>query len=205
MSNTTRIDEIRARQQAATPGHWGTHYDGTGTYYISAGLRPTPTGTVCDAVVAAVRSEHGDEQAYHDARFIADAREDLAFLLDRVDELEAALAAACPQPETAAAPPQPTGWDQATFRCGQCGTVRTADTEADYLRVVGDHHAAHELAARLDPVERRGFTSVLRVILNDAGLGAEFLALVDQQAEQTATRADEPRNPAPTTRTAGRI
>ncbi|MFJ8855685.1 hypothetical protein [Streptomyces sp. NPDC102437] len=191
MSVTTRIAEIRAREQAATPGHWGTHYDGTGTYYIAAGLRPTPAGTVSDAVVAEVRGEPGDEQTYHDARFIADAREDLAVLLNRVDELEAALAArrTIPQPEAAAAPAQPTGWDQATFRCGQCGTVHTAATEAEYLRLVGDHQAAHELAARLDPVERRGFASVLRVILTAPGLGAEFLALVDQQARQTA---DEP-------------
>ncbi|MFB7211050.1 hypothetical protein [Streptomyces sp. NPDC056255] len=90
---TTRIAAIRAREQAATPSHWGTHYDGNGTYYISAGLRPTPAGTVCDAVVAEVHGEHGDSQTYRDARFIADAREDIAFLLDRVAELEAALAA----------------------------------------------------------------------------------------------------------------
>ncbi|MER5503156.1 hypothetical protein ACFYXP_39745 [Streptomyces sp. NPDC002466] len=94
MSVTTRIAEIRAREQAATTGHWGTHYDGKGTYSISAGLRPTTAGTVCDAIVAEIRGEHGDGQAYDDARFIAHAREDLAFLLDRVAELEEALAEA---------------------------------------------------------------------------------------------------------------
>ncbi|MFB7852383.1 hypothetical protein ACFC34_35950 [Streptomyces sp. NPDC056053] len=87
------------------------------------------------------------------------------------------------------APEQPTGWDQATHRCGQCGTTRTATTEADYLHAVDTHRAAHDLAARLDPAERDGLASVLRMVLGDPGLGIEFLALVDQQTRSEPSPA----------------
>lgn len=87
---TDRIDEIRAREAAATPGHWGTDYDSQGTYHVHARLRTEPgAGMVSDGVVAVLRGEHGDGQTYHNARFTAHAREDIPFLLDRVAELEA--------------------------------------------------------------------------------------------------------------------
>jgi hypothetical protein len=87
---TTRIDEIRARADAATPGHWGVHYDGHGTYTIEAQPRLIPgVGSVREGVVATLHGEHGDAQPYHDSGFMARAREDVPFLLDRVAELEA--------------------------------------------------------------------------------------------------------------------
>jgi hypothetical protein len=87
---STRLDEIRAREQAATPGHWGTEYDGEGTYYVHARLRTTPQeGMASDGVVATLPGEHADGQTYANARFTAHAREDVPFLLDRVAELEA--------------------------------------------------------------------------------------------------------------------
>ncbi|WP_331736864.1 hypothetical protein OG426_55540 (plasmid) [Streptomyces canus] len=82
------------------------------------------------------------------------------------------------------------GWDQATFRCGQCGAVRTVTTEDDYLQAVGVHRDAHELMARLNPIERDGFASILRVILSAPELGAEFLALVDQLTARPADPHD---------------
>lgn len=77
-------------------------------------------------------------------------------------------------------PAPATGWDQAAFRCGQCGAVCTAATEADYLKVVDAHREAHGLLERLHPVERDGLASILRTVLPAADLCTEILALVDQ-------------------------
>jgi hypothetical protein len=83
----TRIDEIRAREQAATPGHWGTYYDGEGTYTVQAQPRLIPgTGNVSSGDIATLSGEHGDGKTYANARFIAHARADVAYLLDRVAE-----------------------------------------------------------------------------------------------------------------------
>ncbi|MFG2540621.1 hypothetical protein ACGFU4_35825 [Streptomyces sp. NPDC048511] len=95
-TRAARIDEIRAREADATPGHWGTYYDGVGTYAIEAQPRFVPgTGaaSVNEGIVATLVGEHGDAQTYADASFIASAREDVKYLLDRVAGLEAALAA----------------------------------------------------------------------------------------------------------------
>lgn len=90
MPKPPTIDEIRARVDAATPGHWGTEYDGDGTYYVHARMRTTPTeGMASDGVVAELHGEHGDGQTYANASFTAHARVDVPFLLDRVAELEA--------------------------------------------------------------------------------------------------------------------
>ncbi|WP_399554217.1 hypothetical protein OG582_40545 (plasmid) [Streptomyces anulatus] len=87
-----RIEEIRTRTDAASPGHWGTHYDGKGTYTVEARPRLDPrAGSVDEGAVATLTGEHGDQQAYQDARFIAHAREDVPYLLDRVAELEVRL------------------------------------------------------------------------------------------------------------------
>lgn len=83
-----------------------------------------------------------------------------------------------------------TGWDQATFRCGQCGAVRTVTTEDAYRQAIGVHRDAHELMARLNRIERDGLASILRVILSAPELGAEFLALVDQLTAHPARPAD---------------
>ncbi|MFD4795950.1 hypothetical protein [Streptomyces anulatus] len=87
-----RIDEIRTRTDAATQGHWGTNYDGKGTYTVEArpGLDPNQ-GSVNEGAVATLTGGHGDEQTYQNARFIAHVREDVPYLLDRVAELEARL------------------------------------------------------------------------------------------------------------------
>ncbi len=84
-----RLDEIRAREQAATPGRWGTEYDGEGTYYVHARLRTTSQeGMTSDGVVATLHGEHGDGITYANARFTAHARDDVKYLLDHVAELE---------------------------------------------------------------------------------------------------------------------
>ncbi|MFE9770021.1 hypothetical protein ACFYPC_36775 [Streptomyces sp. NPDC005808] len=82
------------------------------------------------------------------------------------------------EPDTPAA----CGWDQATYRCGRCGAEHTVTTEDEdaYLNAVGVHTDAHGVWDRLDPIERDGFASILRVILSAPELGAEFLALVDR-------------------------
>lgn len=74
-----------------------------------------------------------------------------------------------------------TGWDQATFRCGRCGAIRTAATEKAHVQAVGIHRDAHALADRLNAIERDGLASILRVVLAAPELGAEFLTLIDQQ------------------------
>ncbi|MEW1565767.1 hypothetical protein AB0454_22610 [Streptomyces sp. NPDC093509] len=85
----SRLALIRGRADAATPGHWGTDYDGKGTYVIHSRLRTTPKeGMASDGVVASLVGQHGDQQTYANARFTAHARDDVPFLLDRVTELE---------------------------------------------------------------------------------------------------------------------
>ncbi|MFE5714515.1 hypothetical protein ACFQ7J_27345 [Streptomyces sp. NPDC056501] len=79
-------------------------------------------------------------------------------------------------------PAPAAGWDQATFRCGQCGATRTATTEAGYTRTVSAHRDAHAVFDRLNPTERNGMGSILRVLLEDVALSAELLALIDQEA-----------------------
>ncbi|MEU3620084.1 hypothetical protein ABZ725_48570 [Streptomyces sp. NPDC006872] len=80
------------------------------------------------------------------------------------------------EPDTPAA----RGWDQAALRCGRCGAERTVTTEDAYLKAVGLHTDAHAVWDGLNPVERDGFASILRVILASADLGAEFLAIADR-------------------------
>jgi hypothetical protein len=74
-----------------------------------------------------------------------------------------------------------TGWDQAVFRCGRCGTEQTATTEDDYLKAVGAHRDAHAVWDRLTPVERDGFASILRTLLAAPDIAAQLLVLADQQ------------------------
>ncbi|WP_240512552.1 hypothetical protein [Streptomyces griseoruber] len=81
------------------------------------------------------------------------------------------------EPDTPAA----RGWDQATYRCGRCGAAYTVTTEEAYLQAVGVHTDAHAVWDRLNPIERDGFTSILRTILSAPELGFELLALADRQ------------------------
>ena len=89
-STDTRIGEIRAREQDATPGPWGTSRDLDGSYTVQHGTYVTAEdGFGSDGDVASLV---GDEQtAYRNGTFIARAREDVPYLLDRVTQLEAAL------------------------------------------------------------------------------------------------------------------
>jgi hypothetical protein len=73
------------------------------------------------------------------------------------------------------------GWDQAVFRCGQCGTQHTAATETDHLKAVGVHGDAHAVRDRLNPIERDGLASIMRTILSAPDLATELLALADRQ------------------------
>lgn len=85
-----RIEEIRARVDAATPGPWGTSRDLNGMYTIKHGTRISrEDGFGSDGDVAVLA---GDEQAaYSNGSFIARAREDVPYLLDCVAALEARL------------------------------------------------------------------------------------------------------------------
>ena len=84
------------------------------------------------------------------------------------------------------------GWDQAVFRCGRCGAEHTATTEADYLKAVGVHGDAHAVWDRLNPIERDGIASILRIILSAPDLAAELLALADGPHPHPLTPADLP-------------
>ncbi|WP_435191294.1 hypothetical protein [Streptomyces sp. bgisy126] len=88
-------------------------------------------------------------------------------------------------PRPAPCPSRPAlvpGWDQAVFRCGQCGARRTAGTEDEYVRAVSAHRDAHAVFDRLNAIERSGMGSILRVLLEDVALSTELLALIDQDA-----------------------
>ncbi|MGW2109512.1 hypothetical protein [Streptomyces sp. NPDC001948] len=80
------------------------------------------------------------------------------------------------------------GWDQAVFRCGRCGAEHTATTEDDYLKTVAVHGDAHEVWDRLNPTERRGFISILRIIMSAPELATELLALADRQPPECDDR-----------------
>lgn len=83
------IDEIRSRVDAATPGYWGTEYDGDGTYYVHARLRTTPAeGMASDGVVAELHGEHRDGQTYANASFVAHARVDVPYLLQELADTQ---------------------------------------------------------------------------------------------------------------------
>ncbi|MGY3341032.1 hypothetical protein ACVW0K_007225 [Streptomyces filamentosus] len=75
------------------------------------------------------------------------------------------------------------GFDQAVFTCGRCGARRTTRTEADYIKAVSAHRDAHSVLDRLDPIERDGMGSILRVILHDVTLATELLALITAEQE----------------------
>jgi hypothetical protein len=86
-----RIDEISAREKAATPGHWGTYYDGKGTYTVQAQPRLIPgVGNVTGGDIATLVGEHGDGQTYANARFTAHARDDIKFLLQELADTQLA-------------------------------------------------------------------------------------------------------------------
>jgi hypothetical protein len=81
-----REEQIRARLEAATQGRWGI-------YHTSG---PGPWEVHCGGITVGV------VDSAFDAQMIADAPSDLAYLLDRVAELEVALA-------VRSATPTPTG------------------------------------------------------------------------------------------------
>ncbi|MFI8426004.1 hypothetical protein [Streptomyces sp. NPDC085479] len=82
------------------------------------------------------------------------------------------------------------GFDQAVFTCGRCGARRTTRTEADYIKAVSAHRDAHSVFDRLDPIERDGMGSILRVLLHDVTLATELLALIT--ADQDHTTGHQP-------------
>ncbi|MFG2532775.1 hypothetical protein [Streptomyces sp. NPDC048516] len=108
MTDTDRLNAIDGRAQAATEGPWGFYNDGTGRLDIAAWLRETGHGYRCRRQIAQTiefpidndqSHEHWTEeddqrQIEADAEFIAQAREDVPWLVARVRELEAALQAA---------------------------------------------------------------------------------------------------------------
>jgi hypothetical protein len=83
-----REQDIRARAEAASSGTWGTRRDLNGTYTIECGTRVTlQEGFASDGDVAVLC---GDETtAYRNSEFIARARADIPWLLDRIAALEA--------------------------------------------------------------------------------------------------------------------
>jgi hypothetical protein len=78
----TRLDEIRARLAAASPGPWerGANYLIGGIWILHAGPEPEDRRVVADLITR-------DE----DSTLIGHAPADLAYLLDEVDRTRAAL------------------------------------------------------------------------------------------------------------------
>ncbi|RKN40758.1 hypothetical protein [Streptomyces hoynatensis] len=74
------LDEIRARAEAATPGHWGSARDEQGAYAVEAQPRLVlGVGSLHDGVIADVHT------GYSDAAFVARARTDIPRLLAEVE------------------------------------------------------------------------------------------------------------------------
>jgi hypothetical protein len=103
--DTTRLDEIRAREQAATPGPWGVYESGS-RIDVAADLKETGCGYRARREICRLEDEPLDNDPTHkewtaeedwaqvqaDAAFTAHARDDVRFLLDRVAELEGQVA-----------------------------------------------------------------------------------------------------------------
>ena len=85
----TRIDEIRARLAASTPGPWEAHESPPGVWGVwrHIDLADLPDGGLVDYEIA----QQGDESTLADSHLIANAPADLAFLLDVVNDLVGAL------------------------------------------------------------------------------------------------------------------
>lgn len=86
MPDADRLNEIRARVQAATKGTWGTVYDGA-VYYLAADMRLTAEGTVCSREIGEIPDADDTAQAFHDAMFIGRAPDDIRFLLNMITQL----------------------------------------------------------------------------------------------------------------------
>ena len=82
----SRIEEIKARCEAATPGPWEADYntpfsnDFVGIYEETEGY-----------IIKAEDEDEGDSTRPNDAAFIANAREDIPYLLAEVKQLKAGL------------------------------------------------------------------------------------------------------------------
>lgn len=99
---TDRLDQIRAREQAATPGPWDV-YEGNGFLDVAADLEDTGTGYRCRRQIVQFWNEPMDNDPAHedwdeaddqkqmraDAVFIGNARSDIAYLLDLITKLTA--------------------------------------------------------------------------------------------------------------------
>lgn len=105
---TDRLAQIEGRARAATPGQWGTYDGGTGRIDIAADMRHTGHGYRCRRQIAQTvempidndqshehwTEEDDQKQIEADGEFIAHARTDVPWLVERVRELEAELLAA---------------------------------------------------------------------------------------------------------------
>lgn len=86
MDANTRLAEIRDREQAATPGTWGTYYDGA-VYHLATEMRIFSAGTTCGREIGEIPNGDDKAQAFRDAMFIGRARDDIRFLLNMVAQL----------------------------------------------------------------------------------------------------------------------
>lgn len=84
----SRLDEIRARADAATPGPWLLHKNGGELEIVDA------SGATSDASDIAFMHVHAEKEdwalpgtGYDNAEFIAHAREDIPYLLSEIERL----------------------------------------------------------------------------------------------------------------------
>ena len=80
---TDRLDEIRARAEAATPGPWAAEREDDYEWIVVGGTYEPD----CRYVIA----DCGFDSPQSNATFIAHAREDIPYLLAEVERLRAAL------------------------------------------------------------------------------------------------------------------
>jgi hypothetical protein len=83
MTTEQRIEQIKERADKATAGPWN-YCESDGVFYSPD---KTPVGCVYDNVDSGT-DEIDDEPSRHNGYFIAHAREDVPFLLRRIEELK---------------------------------------------------------------------------------------------------------------------
>lgn len=81
MTNSDRLQEIRERAAAATPGPWALEWDSAGSEYPEPDSPwPWRIEAVCNII------EENDQNPTADGEFIAEARSDIPWLLQLVTD-----------------------------------------------------------------------------------------------------------------------
>ena len=140
----SRLDEIKARAEAATLGPWHAWDRGIG-WEVHKGEECAPGGRSCDAL----NGEFRDTFTREDAEFIAAAREDVPWLIERIGELNGAIC-----------------WDTTCLNCSSLldsnydQYMRAEIAEAEVERLTAERDALAAQVARVEALAEEWSTEL---------------------------------------------